>query len=70
MTKKQSKPCNIMIALNFIDCSFSVSVKRCFESLRSSFNESKEGKEDYVEEQSKRRKYRSRRQRVSLDNNN
>ena len=42
-----------------------VSVKRCYEGVRRNFLETQEGKEDFVLDQSKRRKYRSRRQRVS-----
>ena len=38
--------------------------KRCFENERRTFREQQAGKEQYVEEQSKRRKYRSRRERV------
>ena len=41
-------------------------VKRCYEGLRRNLLENQEGKEEYTEDQAKRRKYRSRRQRVSL----
>ena len=39
-------------------------VKRCYQNLRRTHIESGLGKENYVENQSKQRKYRSRRQRV------
>lgn len=38
--------------------------KRCYENVRRTFLEQQAGKEQFVEEQSKRRKYRSRRERV------
>lgn len=38
--------------------------KRCYENLRRTFLEQQAGKEEFVEQQSKRRKYRSRRERV------
>ena len=41
-----------------------VAVKQCYETCRRNFLEEQEGKEEYVEMQSKKRKYRSRRQRV------
>ena len=41
-------------------------VKRCYEGLRRNLLENQEGKEEYTEDQAKRRKYRSSRQRVSL----
>ena len=41
-------------------------VKRLYESIRRNFMEQQEGKEDYVENQSKQCKYRSRRQRVCV----
>ena len=44
---------------------YQAGIKRCFENLRRNYNEQKEGKEEYVETQSKRRKYRYRWQRVS-----
>ena len=40
-------------------------IKRLYQNVRRTFVEQSEGKEEYVENQSKRRKYRSRRQRVS-----
>ena len=43
-------------------------VKRCYENVRRSFMEGQDGKENYVEEQSKRRRYRARRQRVHIIN--
>ncbi|XP_064387320.1 uncharacterized protein LOC135335704 [Halichondria panicea] len=50
------------------DCKFSekeikVAVKRCFENLRRQHLQQQDGKEEFAEEQSKRRKYRSRRER-------
>ena len=46
---------------------FLVAIRRCYENLRRSFNENqKENAHEYTEKQSRRRKYRSRRQRVSL----
>lgn len=42
----------------------SAAVKRCYESIRRNYMERQDGKEEYVHQQSKRRKYRSRRQRV------
>lgn len=42
-----------------------VAVRRCYENLRRTFLEQKIGKEDFVESQAKRRKYRSRRERAS-----
>ena len=42
--------------------------KRCYENLRRTFLE-QAGKEEFVEQQSKRRKYRSRRERVIYFNN-
>ncbi len=40
-------------------------VKRCYVGIRRNAIEHQEGKEEYLEDQAKRRKYRSRRQRVS-----
>ena len=44
--------------------SYAVAIKRCYENIRRTFLEQQSGKEDFVEQQSKRRKYRSRRERV------
>lgn len=41
-----------------------VAVKRCYENIRRTFNEQQSGKQEFTEQQSKRRKYRSCRQRV------
>ena len=43
-----------------------VAVRRCYENLRHIYTEQQTGKEDYVERQSKSRKYRSRRERVCM----
>ena len=43
-----------------------VAVRRCYENVRRTFLEHQSGKEDVIEEQAKRRKYRSRRDRVNL----
>ena len=53
--------CAIAGALNIIIAA----VKRCYQNVRRSFMEGQDGKENYVEEQSKRR-YRARRQRVCI----
>ena len=45
-----------------------VAVRRCYENLRRIFLEQQSGKENFVENQSKRRKYRSRRERVGIPN--
>ena len=45
-------------------CIYAVAVKRCYENNRRTFLEQQSGKEDFVEQQSRRRKYRSRRERV------
>ena len=42
-----------------------VAVRRCYENLRRTYLEQQSGKEDLVEQQAKRRKYRSRRERVT-----
>ena len=39
-------------------------VKRCYQNIRRTEMEQQDGKEEYVELQSKRRRYRSRRERV------
>lgn len=54
--------CAIAGALNIIIAA----VKRCYQNVRRSFMEGQDGKENYVEEQSKRRRYRARRQRVCI----
>ena len=41
-----------------------VAVRRCYENLRRTYLEQQSGKEELVEQQAKRRKYRSRRERV------
>lgn len=43
-----------------------VAVRRCYENLRRTFNEQQSEKKDFAEEQAKRRKYRSRRERVVI----
>ena len=43
-----------------------VAVRRCYENLRRTFLEHQSGKEDFLENQSKQRKYRSRRERVCV----
>ena len=57
------------LLLMFISYMLLVAVKWCYESLRRTYLEEQEGKEDYVENQSKRRRYRSRRQRVNFNLN-
>lgn len=42
-----------------------MAVKRCYENIRRTFLEQQSEKKDFAEKQAKRRKYRSRRQRVS-----
>ena len=46
----------------FISYMLLVAVNRCYESLRRTYLEEQEGKKDYVENQSKRGRYWSRRQ--------
>ena len=43
---------------------FAVAIKRGYQNIRRQWTEGQEGKENYVESQAKKRKYRSRRQRV------
>ena len=45
---------------------FTAAVKRYYENERRKQKENQDGMESYVEEQSKRRKYRSRRHRVCI----
>ena len=42
-----------------------VGTRRCYENLRRIFHKQQSGKEHFVENQAMRRKYRSRRERVS-----
>ena len=51
---------NILTSNNF----HIVAVKRCYQNVRRSETEQQDGNEEYVELQAKRRKYRSRRERV------
>ncbi len=43
-----------------------VTVRRCYENLRQIFLEQQVGKEKHVDNQTKQRKYRSHRERVSI----
>lgn len=43
-----------------------VAIKRCYENARRNFKEQQDGMENYVEAQSKKRRYRAHRQRVGL----
>ncbi len=56
--------CDYIINILPLSPVYIVAVKRCYESLCRNLTEQQEGKEDYVEDQAKRLKYRSRRQRV------
>ena len=47
-----------------IYCIHTAAIKRCYENIRRNHTEQKDGMEDYVINQAKKRKYRSRRQRV------
>ena len=52
----------LKVIINFT--SVIVAVKRCYENLRRTLLEQQTGKENFIENQAKRRKYRSRRERV------
>ena len=47
-----------------INALYVAAVKRCYQSLRRAETEQQDDKAEYVELQAKRRKYRSRRERV------
>ena len=57
---------NSVMLLSLIIIIHIAAAKRCYENLRRTFLEQQAGKEEFIEQQSKRRKYRSRCERVNV----